>query len=198
MLSTLSAHSEGSCHHSLSARGGTWRHVSQLSQKQQRTPPRLEAAGSCPSSPQTESKAQVCPPLPWMPAASQRWGLVQRREHSGGPLPSLGLPHAPLLQEDGGKLGVGSSGLDRRSVRDSPAGAREDTRQQGSAAEAKAGRWEAGDTSGDRENLEDEAKCVLNSGRVRPNLSAASGANASSPPPRWGLCRGDVRGVGTP
>lgn len=41
------------------------------------------------------------------PAASRRWAPAQRLEYSGGPFPSLGLPHTLLLREDGGKAGDG-------------------------------------------------------------------------------------------
>lgn len=110
----------------------------------------------------------VGPPLPLTPTAPRRWGLVRRLEHCGGSLPSPGLPRALLLGEDGREAGDAGLWPGQKGCRWAML--------HGSQRGHPGGEVRSMDTSGDRENLENDVECALDSGRGRPNLSAASEA----------------------
>lgn len=91
-------------------------------------------------------------------------GLVWCPGGLWGPFPQPGwaclAPEGCLMPSCTGRMEarqwVGASGLDRRSVGDSLGEPEEGIRAAG-WAQAKAGRWEAAGTFGDRENFGDEA-----------------------------------------
>lgn len=66
------------------------------------------------------------------------------------------------------RLGMRASGLDRKGV--------DVAMLHGSQRGHPGGEVGSMDTSGNRENLENDVECALDSGRGRPNLSAASEA----------------------
>lgn len=101
---------------------------------------------------------------------------------------SRGVAHALVCREQGGEAGAGgTSRLDRRSV---GAWEPEEDIQAAGLARAKAGRWEAGGTFGDRENLGMRPHGPGEWGREGHSQALSFAAcRPEQKQPEWGLCR---------